>query len=108
MPGGDKTGPMGLGPMTGRAAGFCAGYGVQGHANCAGARGCFGVGRGMGRRQNARRRNFNYPVWQNAPLYTQPNPQQELTALKEQAEFTQNSLQEINQRISELESENNK
>jgi len=33
MPGGDGTGPMGMGPMTGRAAGFCAGYGVPGYMN---------------------------------------------------------------------------
>jgi len=33
MPWGDGTGPMGMGPMTGRAAGFCAGYGVPGYAN---------------------------------------------------------------------------
>lgn len=33
MPWGDRTGPMGLGPMTGRAAGFCAGYTVPGYAN---------------------------------------------------------------------------
>ena len=28
MPRGDGTGPAGLGPMTGRSAGYCAGYGV--------------------------------------------------------------------------------
>ena len=33
MPGGDGTGPMGMGPMTGRAAGYCAGYGMPGYAN---------------------------------------------------------------------------
>jgi len=33
MPFGDRTGPMGLGPMTGRAAGFCAGSGRPGFAN---------------------------------------------------------------------------
>ena len=33
MPGGDKTGPTGGGPMTGRGAGFCAGFGVPGYAN---------------------------------------------------------------------------
>jgi len=33
MPWGDRTGPMGLGPMTGRAAGYCAGYPVPGYAN---------------------------------------------------------------------------
>ena len=30
MPRGDGTGPMGMGPMTGRAAGFCAGYSAPG------------------------------------------------------------------------------
>lgn len=30
MPGGDRTGPAGLGPMTGRAAGYCAGYPAPG------------------------------------------------------------------------------
>lgn len=33
MPRGDGTGPQGLGPMTGRGAGFCSGYGVPGYAN---------------------------------------------------------------------------
>ena len=29
MPRGDGTGPRGLGPMTGRAAGYCAGYPIN-------------------------------------------------------------------------------
>jgi len=33
MPFGDGTGPLGLGPMTGRAAGFCAGFGRPGFTN---------------------------------------------------------------------------
>ena len=33
MPRGDGTGPLGLGPMTGRAAGFCAGFRVPGYMN---------------------------------------------------------------------------
>jgi len=33
MPLGDGTGPLGLGPMTGRAAGFCAGFGRPGFTN---------------------------------------------------------------------------
>ncbi len=59
MPGGDGTGPGGMGPMTGRAAGFCAGYPVPGYMNPVGGRGyggwCrgfrvggFGRGRGFG------------------------------------------------------------
>jgi len=56
MPRGDGRGPAGFGPMTGRSAGFCAGYGVPGYANPgvgggAGARGarCFYGGGGFGR-----------------------------------------------------------
>jgi len=33
MPGGDRTGPLGFGPMTGRALGYCAGYNTPGYAN---------------------------------------------------------------------------
>jgi hypothetical protein len=39
MPLGDGTGPAGLGPMMGRAAGFCAGYPVPGYMNPAGSAG---------------------------------------------------------------------
>ena len=33
MPAGNGTGPLGMGPMTGRAAGYCAGYPVPGYMN---------------------------------------------------------------------------
>lgn len=33
MPGGDRTRPMGVGPRTGRGAGYCAGHGVPGYSN---------------------------------------------------------------------------
>jgi len=33
MPRGDGTGPAGMGPMTGRAAGFCTGYPMPGYMN---------------------------------------------------------------------------
>ena len=42
MPWGDGTGPAGWGPMTGRAAGYCAGYAVPGFMNSV-PRGGFGV-----------------------------------------------------------------
>jgi len=61
MPGGDRTGPMGMGPKTGRAAGFCAGSDAPGFVNRAAVRGgwfrasrgrmagmMFGRGRGAG------------------------------------------------------------
>jgi hypothetical protein len=64
MPFGDGTGPMGLGPMTGRGAGFCAGFVTPGFTSpargqpygygCPGAtrlapRWGWGFGRGFGR-----------------------------------------------------------
>ena len=48
MPRGDGTGPAGMGPMTGRTAGFCAGYPVPGFTNPVGGRGYWGWGRGGG------------------------------------------------------------
>jgi hypothetical protein len=54
MPRGDGTGPMGLGPMTGRGSGYCAGFTAPGFANavfgfCGGGRGVRGGGRGLRR-----------------------------------------------------------
>ena len=39
MPRGDRTGPMGFGPMTGRGAGYCAGFGMPGFMNPVGGQG---------------------------------------------------------------------
>ena len=45
MPFGNGTGPAGLGPMTGRAAGFCTGYPVPGYMNAfVGRTGFYGSG----------------------------------------------------------------
>jgi hypothetical protein len=41
MPFGDGTGPAGMGPVTGRAAGFCAGYPMPGYMNPVGGRAGF-------------------------------------------------------------------
>lgn len=54
MPGGDKTGPEGRGPRTGRGAGYCAGNDQPGFAE-PGPRqgGGFGFGFGFGRGRGA-------------------------------------------------------
>jgi hypothetical protein len=49
MPRGDRTGPAGFGPMTGRGAGYCSGYSMPGFANPWVPRGGRGRGRGLGR-----------------------------------------------------------
>ena len=50
MPQGDKTGPNGQGPMTGRRMGFCTGANAPGCMNTGFGRG-MGRGRGFGRQQ---------------------------------------------------------
>jgi hypothetical protein len=45
MPRGNGTGPAGMGPMTGRAMGYCAGYPTPGYMNPYGGR----MGGGFGR-----------------------------------------------------------
>jgi len=106
MPRGDGTGPMGMGPMTGRAAGYCAGYGVPGYANS--FRG-LGAGYGGGRG----RRNWFYatgiPAWSfsGAPYRAPyaPTRDQEMEALKNQAEHLEGALGDIRKRLQELEGE---
>ena len=46
MPGGDRTGPMGAGPRTGRGLGYCSGADDPGWTRGGVGRGGFGLGRG--------------------------------------------------------------
>ena len=111
MPGGDGTGPLGAGPMTGRAAGFCAGYGMPGYANPIAGRGFGrGMGRGRGRgfgRGFGRGWQFSAP-WAAAPGYgayappPAPSAEQEAGTLKAQAEHLEAALGEIRKRLDEL------
>lgn len=105
MPRGDRTGPTGMGPMTGRGAGFCAGYGVPGFKNTIPAKGGMGFGRGCGRGFGMGmgwRRGWNY---QQVSTFTQSLQADELSVLKDQAKYFGEALQSINSRISELETE---
>lgn len=105
MPGGDRTGPLGMGPMTGRGAGFCTGNTVSGFMNPTINRGMgFGLGCGRGRGFG---RGWGYG-WADPgyPNTAQPANLQadELTALKNQAKYLNGTLQAINSRITDLES----
>jgi len=132
MPGGDGTGPGGMGPMTGRAAGFCAGYSMPGYANPVGGRG-MGMGMGFGRGRGGgfgRGRGFGWgragyglPAYGSAvnpyayggavnpyayggvPFAPTVAPQQELDGLKGQAEYLEDALDGIKKRIEELDSQ---
>ena len=112
MPRGDRTGPAGMGPMTGRGAGSCAGYSVPGFANSIPGRGYgLGFGRGMGMGfgfrggRGGRWAAPNYQYGYSVPYVAPPTPQQEGNALQEQAEYLENSLAEIKKRLAELRTE---
>lgn len=126
MPGGDGTGPRGFGPMTGRAAGFCTGFGVPGYmSNFPAGRGyrAFGRGRGQGGRGFRNwfygtglagwQRAGNYmPAWGNPLTYSRPyyapmtpamTREQELDTLKAQAEYLEDALEGIRKQLEEIE-----
>ena len=115
MPGGDRTGPWGLGPMTGRAAGYCAGYSVPGYMNPipgrGWGRGYFGRGRGWRNWYWATglpgwaRAGYGYPAFGSRayPYAPAPTPEEEAEALKQQAELLRQTLEDIQNRISALE-----
>ena len=111
MPRGDKSGPQGAGPMTGRGAGYCAGYDAPGYANPVPGRGAgMGGGRGRGRGGARGWRHWFHATglprfarsaapW-GAPPVTEA---QETEALKAQANWLGEQLESIQQRLSELE-----
>jgi len=113
MPFGDGSGPVGMGPMSGRAAGFCAGYNQPGYSNCFIGRGGQGWGRG-GRGRGLRRRGnwFNQvPVpgssgyWNQMPLGTPPEAERE--ALNAQIQNLEAILADVKVRLAELASGEN-
>jgi hypothetical protein len=114
MPGGDRTGPWGMGPMTGRRAGYCAGHDVPGFTNPLPGRGYgrggwrgWGGGRGYGWRHRfyAWGRPGWASYWYGLPGEYAPPPtrEQELEGLKREAGWLKEQLDAINQRIGELE-----
>lgn len=71
MPGFDKTGPEGRGPLTGRGLGQCQGARPVGNGRGLGRGNGQGLGRGQGRGQG-QGRGWRWPFW-NTP--TDQGPQ---------------------------------
>ena len=104
MPGGDRTGPMGAGPKTGRGAGYCAGYDAPGFANPAPRLGLdlrrgFGGGRGGGRHFPHRHGRAG---GQQTSYFATPSPEDELNRLGQEANWLKGQLEAIEQRIEEI------
>jgi len=100
--------------MTGRGAGYCAGYGGPGYANPMPGRG-FGMGWGRGGGRGWRHQYYatGMPRWSRfayappagpyGPYAAPPTPEQESGFLEEQARWLKDQLDAISQRIAELE-----
>ncbi len=115
MPRGNGTGPMGFGPMTGRGAGYCAGFAAPGYMNQAGGRGCgfgrggagfgrgagagFGRGGGFGRGAGM----FAYGANPHAAAWAGVTAEQEQAALKGQLANLEQLSADLRQRLNDLE-----
>jgi len=114
MPRGDGTGPMGMGSMTGRGAGYCAGFGQPGYATPGPGRGIAfgrGCGRGFGRGFGWRAWGYRGAVAPGAGAYAGPwgarqvTREEELDYLRSQAGMLKDELDAISGRLRDLEGE---
>ncbi|MGC8943040.1 MAG: DUF5320 domain-containing protein [Caldisericia bacterium] len=128
MPYGDRTGPLGYGPRTGRGLGFCSGYRTPGSLNPIGFNWGFrrgfgvgfgrgfgggfggtrgGFGRGFGGYWTYTRRNFGNQFYDYPTPYSSTKPiysaKEEKDILLEESKNLERELDAIKERISELE-----
>ena len=108
MPGGDQTGPLGRGLMTGRAAGYCIGSSRSGFDNpIPGYVRGFGFGRGLGRGFGrgywGRGRGFWWRRTFPEPYYsTAPNAEEEKTDLENMIIDLEEEIKALRERIQNL------
>ena len=109
MPSGNHAGPMGQGPGTGRALGFCSGYDTPGYTKGFG----MGMGRGFGRGMGMGRgrgfgRGFNFGGFfpglrQFLPWQQSVSKDDEIRMLRSQAEVLSRTQADLEKRLRELE-----
>lgn len=121
MPGGDGSGPLGMGPGSGRGMGYCGGNQAPGYMSAFPGRGFWGRGRGGGHG----RRYWFYATgltgWQRAAIGTPPasfgptaampatDPgavrAQELSVLEANLRYIEQTAASLRQRIDQLKAE---
>lgn len=105
MPGGDGTGPMGRGSMTGRGLGFCAGVAIPALAG-------FALGRSRGRGRRTTFHATGLTGWQRAamaagaatPESASPAVNVGKQTLATEIETMQSQLDAMRKRLAEMES----
>lgn len=105
MPGGDRTGPRGLGSRTGRGLGYCAGYDAPGYVYSSGYG--FGRGRGYGRGWAYREPIYPPPTpyIHTAPIYTSRvplEPEDKLAMLKQEKGYLESELKGISSALEDI------
>ncbi|MFX1454113.1 MAG: DUF5320 domain-containing protein [Promethearchaeota archaeon] len=119
MPSGDRTGPRGLGSMTGRSLGYCAGYDTPGYTRGPGMGGAWRRGRGGGFSRGmgyGRHWQWDYRIpsytFYRTPILPKITPEDQLDMFKQQKEFLESEMnniksavEEISKKIIELEKE---
>jgi len=133
MPAGDRSGPLGRGPMTGRGTGYCVGNPGPGHMfggpgfgfgrGFGWGRGFgFGRGRGLGQGRGWGRGWFGrfggypqeMPFWDpygpptSGSDFPQASSKEELQYLKEEEEILSKEMKRLKKRIEELEKKDKK
>jgi hypothetical protein len=112
-----------MGPMSGRAAGYCAGFGMPGYMNPMSGRG-FGMGRGRGWWAHGfgagrgwrncyyatglpgwKRRAGRFGFWGYPVPFEKPDSRSEKEALEREAEILRAQLDLIEKRLSKLQNE---
>lgn len=114
MPRGDRTGPFGEGPRSGRGLGYCNGYNSPGFTKGGG----LGLGRGHGRgRGFGRKRGYGYgrgyrnfapyPPNNNPYPYQQNQaaPANEKEYLEDQYKLLEQEMEEVKKRLDALKNE---
>ena len=108
MPGGDRTGPLGYGPMTGKALGFCTGNPNLGYANPGFGRSYGrGFGRGVwGRGRGFWRQNYREPMYTPQPfnrnIYQPTSIDEEKAYLEDMIKNLEEDINNLRKRLQEL------
>jgi len=104
MPRGDRSGPNGFGPRTGRGLGYCSGYSTPGYLTDIGmgwGRG-YGGGRGYGRGRGFGLGWNAYPPVNYPPIYPAPVSYDEeayTKNLENQVKYLEDSLKAIKEQL---------